>query len=275
MSCDLAIIGLLVGFLIGLTGIGGGMILTPLLVYLGIRPTLAVGTDLVYGSLTKIVGAFQHYRLGHVDGRWVVFLSLGSIPGSLVGVLAIDQVRRVYGSADAFLLYPLGLVCVVSSLAIMAAEILPWLRLRIPVHRPMVTNAVAPGDGTFPIHGWLKAFMIITLVTVMGFVVGLTSVGSGSLFALALLLFSRLQPREVVGTGVAHAAILVTAAGLAHASIGTVDFRLAANLLAGSLPGVVAGSRAASIVPHRPLKLGVALLIFLGGLRLVQPWPLK
>ena len=249
------IAGLVVGFLIGLTGVGGGTLLTPILVLLSVPPTIAVGTDLFYGSLTKMAGSYQHWRKGSIHWNWVRYLSYGSVPSAVLATYVIRFVKLHFGSAEAFVKTGLGIVLVLAALATLLNE----LYGKRQTHRND-SEAIAPSR---------FKFRIILLGAVIGFLVGLTSVGSGSLIAVALLLFSRMSYTTIVGTDIAHALLLVTAAAVAHWQIGTVNIPLAANLLIGSLPGVVLGSKLAYYTPGRPLRFAVALLILAGGLKMV------
>jgi uncharacterized membrane protein YfcA len=248
--------GMIVGFLVGLTGVGGGTLLTPLLIFLGIPPTTAVGSDLLYGSITKMVGAYQHSKRGSIHWDWVRYMAAGSVPASLAAVYLLHLVRSHYGSADEMVRLSLGVVLVVAALLTLGNE--AYARYR---------RQVAPSE---PVDPRAHAGKIVLLGAVVGFMVGLTSLGSGAIVAVALMGLSRLSATRVVGTDIAHALVLVSAAALAHWQLGTVNFVLAANLLVGSLPGVVLGSRLAYYTPARPLKLGMALLVLAGALKMVR-----
>ncbi|MBI2816093.1 MAG: sulfite exporter TauE/SafE family protein [Acidobacteria bacterium] len=247
------IAGLVVGFLIGLTGVGGGVLLTPVLILLSVPPTIAVGTDLFYGSLTKMVGSYQHWKQGSINWKWVLYMAIGSVPSAVVAAYLIHFVSVHYGSADKMVRTGLGVVLVFAAIASLVNEI----------YRKRAASFQSEVD---PSHHKVK---VILLGVVVGFLVGLTSVGSGSLIAMALIMFSRLRSTTIVGTDIAHALLLVTAAALAHWQIGTVNVPLAANLLIGSLPGVVIGSRLAYRTPGRPLRYAVALLVLAGGLKML------
>jgi uncharacterized membrane protein YfcA len=222
--------GLGVGVLIGLTGIGGGSLMTPLLIIVaGIKPTVAIGTDLAYGAVTKTLGGWRVWRDGQVDLTLSKWLAVGSVPGSVGGVVVLNALHRAYGdSFDETLLYCVaGALLVVSIAILFRALLLPESALR---ERPSV-----------PLSGATKA-LAAGIGLVLGFILGLTSVGSGALIGLALILVFRLTPHRVVGTDVFHAAILLWVAGLAHWFSGNVDFSLMLNILVGSLPGVYVGT---------------------------------
>ncbi len=256
MSIELAAAGLIVGVLIGATGIGGGVIMAPILLFLGIEPTIVVGSDLFYGFITKIVGTAQHYRQGSVDIRWVKTLGAGSVLGALSGIFLIHQLFNHYGidSTNLFIRRALGTVLVFTSVLMVTGETLSQKlkdRLsRLQIDDPQKNRAV-----------------VSTFGAIIGLIVGITSIGSGSVIALFLLLLSGMKPKDVVGTDIAHAVLLTGVAALGHMGIHTVDFRLALNLLMGSLPGVMMGSYLTALVPSKPLKLAIASLIIISGLK--------
>jgi uncharacterized protein len=242
--------GLGVGVLIGLTGIGGGSLMTPLLVlFAGVHPVVAIGTDLAYGAITKTLGGWRHLRKGTVDVGVSKWLAVGSVPGSLLGVLIVDRLHDAYGTGfDAKLLAGIAVALFVVAGSILArALFMPRLveRERETVELTARVRAGAAGIGF-----------------VLGLLVGGTSVGSGALIGLALILVFRLTPHRVVGTDVFHAALLLWTAGLAHWATGNVDLTLMANILIGSLPGVWIGTALISRVPAAALRpiLGCVLL---------------
>jgi hypothetical protein len=232
--------GLGVGILVGLTGIGGGSLMTPLLLLAGgVSPAVAIGTDLAYGAVTKTVGGWRHLRSGTVDLGVSKWLAVGSVPGSLAGVAAVDLV-----ATDALLVF------VAMALLIAALGILARAFMRTPRERETVEMDTRRRLGA------------VGLGVVLGFLVGLTSVGSGALIGLVLILIFRLTPHRVVGTDVFHAAILLWTAGIAHGLAGNVDYVLAATILLGSIPGVWIGTALLPRVPAAGLRpaLGCVLL---------------
>jgi len=252
----IVIAGLVVGFLIGLTGVGGGTLLTPMLVLFGVPPTVAVGTDLFYGSLTKLAGTYQHWRQGSIHWKWVLYLATGSVPCAVLATFLIHAVNVRYGSADTMVRIGLGGVLILASFSTLIND---WYRKR---------NARTNRLALFDVEA--HRGKVILVGAVVGFLVGLTSVGSGALIAVVLLMVAQLPATAVVGTDIAHALLLVTAGAIAHWQIGTVNVPLALNLLIGSFPGVVLGSRMAYYTPARPLRFGVALLVLAGGLKMVH-----
>jgi hypothetical protein len=232
-----------VGILIGLTGIGGGSLMTPLLILvIGVQPVVAIGTDLAYGAITKTVGGWRHLRSGTVDlgvSKWMAF---GSVPGALAGVFLLERLNLDVTVVLALVAVALMVV----SLAVLARAVF----VRAPQER-----------ATVPLTARSKA-TAVSIGLVLGLVLGLTSVGSGALIGPALILLFRLTPRRVVGTDVFHAAILLWAAGLAHWIGGNVDFALMGTILLGSVPGVWIGAALVDRVPVGFLRpaLGCVLL---------------
>jgi uncharacterized membrane protein YfcA len=257
MDLATALIGLLVGFLVGLTGVGGAALLTPILILIGISPTIAVGTDLFYNAITKLFGGFQHWRQQTVHWKLVAYLGAGSIPGAVAAVGLLKLFDEFFHNQEHIIRSALGIMLVV-----VAASIL----LRIFAQKK---------DADKKENKWHdktleeKRALTIGIGFVLGFVVGLTSVGSGSLFAIALIYLFRMKSSEVVGTDIVHAFFLVSVAGALHAGMGNVNYGLAFNLLIGSIPGVLAGSALSAKVPAKPLRAVIATLILLSGIKLI------
>lgn len=244
------VFGFGVGILVGLTGIGGGSLMTPLLViFAGVQPVVAIGTDLAYGAVTKTVGGWRHWRKGTVDFGVSAWLAVGSLPGSLVGVYAVNRLHDAHGKSfdDTLLLIVAGALLVVAFSVLLRALFLPKLvaRERHQVELTRRVKAKAAGIGL-----------------VLGAILGLTSVGSGALIGLALILVFHLTPHRVVGTDVFHAAVLLWVAGSAHFLSGNVDFALMGTILLGSIPGVWIGTGLITKVPSNGLRpaLGCVLL---------------
>ena len=242
------VFGLAVGVLVGLTGIGAGALLTPLLILVvGVKPVVAIGTDLFYGAVTKTVGGWRHLRQGTVDLGVSGWMAMGSVPGSLLGVLALTALQAGYG--DAFESVLLGFVA--AALLVVSLAILG----RAVFMRVFSEHEVAE------LTPRLRATAVVIGLT-LGALIGLTSVGSGALIGLALILVFRLTPHRVVGTDVFHAALLLWTAALAHLASGNVDLALAGTLLLGSIPGVWLGTALLPLVPAAGLRpaLGCVLL---------------
>jgi uncharacterized membrane protein YfcA len=246
----IVVFGLGVGILIGLTGVGGGSLMTPLLLITGgYSPVVAIGTDLAYGAITKTVGGWRHLNAGHVDLRLSWFLAAGSVPGSILGVITVNWLNAEYG--EDFEPYLLGAVAV----ALMFASAAILYRA---LFRP---GLVAKERDSALLQRRISKVGTIAIGATLGFVLGLTSVGSGALIGLVLILLYKLTPRRVVGTDVFHAAVLLWTAGLAHFVSGNVDLGLMATILIGSLPGVWIGTALVPYVPVVGLRytLGIVL----------------
>lgn len=249
--------GLGVGVLIGLTGIGGGSLMTPLLIlFAGVPPVVAIGTDLAYGAVTKTLGGWRHLRKGTVDLGVSKWLAVGSVPGSLFGVFLVAKLHSRYGDR-----FETGLLVVVASvlLVVSLAVLFRALFMRKAVERELETVALTRR----------RKLTAAGIGAVLGVVLGLTSVGSGALIGLALIMVFHLTPHRVVGTDVFHAAILLWTAGIAHWVGGNVDLVLMGNILIGSLPGVWIGTNLITRVPAAGLRpalgcvlLGAALGVF-------------
>jgi len=254
MNFPLLLMSFAVGILIGITSMGGAALMAPFLILvLGVRPVTAVGTDLAYGAITKMVGAWVHLRQGTVDLAVVRKLALGSVPGGLMGSLAVILLPRFTQHAEHYVRSAIGVL-----LMTVAAILLARMRVRFP------EKTAAPGSGNFlyergtVVWGW-----------VVGFCVGATSVGSGSLLAPFLMLLYPSKTAKVVGTDVFHAAILVSVTGLVHGVSGGVEWNLVPVLLAGSIPGVLLGSRLAPLVPAQPLRAGLAAVLLWTGFQMI------
>lgn len=252
MDLRVSVVGLGVGLLVGLTGMGGGAVMTPVLILLGwARPTVAVGTDLLWGTLTKAVGAFVHYRQGTVDFKIVRRLALGSIPGALAGLVLLAYLRnRGEDAMDRLVVRMLGvaLMCVALSLFVRSLR----------GSRPRGAR-----EGV----GLQSAWWVTSLIgAVIGLLVSITSVGSGSLIVAGLVFIYRTTPlRRIVGSDIVHALMLVGVSALGHLGMGSVNVPLLGKLLIGSIPGVWLGSKLGAAFPENVLRpVLAATLLFLG-----------
>jgi uncharacterized protein len=253
----LIVFGFGVGILVGTTGMGGGSLMTPLLILLfGINPVVAVGTDLAYAAVTKTVGGWRHFRSGTVHMRLALWLAVGSCPAALAGVWVLDRLRDAFGDDfDTFML-----VSIAAALLLVGGLIL-WRALAGSAHLERERE-------DFRIETRHKV-AAVGLGAFVGFVLGITSAGSGTLISIGLIMGFRLTPRRVVGTDVAHAAVLLWVAALAHLVSGNIDFGLAGTILVGSLPGVWIGSALAVRLPERGLRPALGIVLLASGLALV------
>jgi len=257
MTWQFTLTGLLIGGLVGLTGMGGGSLLTPILVILfGFQPTYAVGTDILHGAIFKSFGAVRHRRLGTVHARLVFWMFLGSGPLSLLGVSLATWLKHHYGDG----------VQSVEAYAIGAALILGGLGL---VAKTLVKIGVQPDDAPFLLTR-RDRWVAFAIGAVFGFVVGLTSVGSGTFFGLVMVLVYPLTVAKIVGTDIFHAAALLWVAGIGHLVAGNVDLHAMAWLLLGSIPGVLLTSQLTLRLPGEALRLGLATVLILSGVKLVD-----
>lgn len=249
-------IGFVTGILIGLTGTGGGVLLTPLLLVLTPYPAVVlIGTDIVNGAFTKLVGVFEHRRLGQVRWRLATFLIAGTVPGTIGGILLLHSLkaRLAEGELDHLLRLVLGitLFCV--------AFLLPLVRLgKI---KPPKTWVDTPGPGS-----QVKLVLVGALV---GFLVALTSIGSGSLLMVFLLLLTPYPLGELVGTDILYGLATMALAGSMHVGMGHFNSGLFLRVVVGSLPGVVLGSRLTRIIPERYFSWLFTVLYFSLGTRLL------
>jgi uncharacterized protein len=248
--------GLVTGLLVGMTGMGGGALMTPILIFLfNFNPAAAIGTDILHGAIFKSFGGVRHRRLGTVRARLAAWMLLGSAPASLLGVWFATYLTDRYGdSVDSVQGQVLGYTLLFGAVAFVAKAL---------THR----GGSASSLGRLTRRDRIVA---VCIGVVGGFIVGLTSVGSGTLFALAMLLAYPLAAKYVVGTDIAHAAALLWVAGLGHLIAGNVDLPAIAWLLVGSIPGVLIGSQISVGLPETALRLALASALALSGLKLLD-----
>jgi uncharacterized membrane protein YfcA len=243
--------GLLVGVLVGMTGMGGGSLMTPLLILLfGFDAKVAVGTDILHGAIFKSFGAARHRMLGTVHARLGLWMLIGSAPMSLVGV----EVASSVGDSNMSTLQKLvGIALVVGGSGFL-----------------LKTFVKGKGDNSPFLLGTRDKTIAIVIGAFGGFVVGLTSVGSGTFFGLAMLFVYPLTAQKIVGTDMFHAAVLLWVAGTSHLLHGDVDGHAIAWLLVGSIPGVLIGSNLSVRVPERGLRLAFGVVLVLSGIKVAD-----
>jgi uncharacterized protein len=254
-----SLLGMLVGLLIGLTGMGGGAMMTPLLLWTGwAAPTVAVGTDLVWNALTKTIGAAVHYRHNNVNLKLVWKLATGSVPGALLGLYLLNILKKSAGVdyVDHLIVRLLGGTLIVVAVAIIFKGYIKTLLPAVGARSATEEN----------LRGWY----VPLLGFAVGVVVSFTSVGSGSLIVTTLLLmFPGEQLKRLVGSDVFHGVLIVGVAALGHWRLGDVNLPLVTGLLLGSMPGVWLGSLVATRIPEGALRPAVATLLFVTGVKLV------
>jgi uncharacterized membrane protein YfcA len=253
---ELALTGLLTGLLVGMTGMGGGSLMTPILVFLfGIPPATAIGTDIAHGAAFKTVGAVQHRRMGNVRARLAGWMLIGSAPTSLLGVWLASELTDRYGDGvEDVMAQVLGAALLFGCVGLVAKSL---------VH----TTVTGDGDWDLTNRDRVAAMLIGILG---GFIVGLTSVGSGVFFGLTLLVIFPLRAHKVVGTDIFHAAALLYVAGIGHWLAGNVDFSILGWLLLGSIPGVLVGGRLTLSIPETVLRFALAGVLGLAGIKLLD-----
>jgi uncharacterized protein len=257
VTWQLTLTGLFIGLLVGVTGMGGGSLMTPILIlFFGFKPTLAVGTDILHGAVFKSFGAVQHRRLGTVHARMTFWMFLGSGPMSLLGVQTAEWLQGRYGDG----------VESTSAKVIGAALVLGGLGF---LAKTFVNRGVQPDDAPFLLRNRDRVIAFV-LGAVGGYIVGLTSVGSGTFFALVMLLVFPLTAAKIVGTDIFHAAALLWVAGFAHLLHGNVDLGAMGWLLLGSVPGILVGSRLTVRLPERSLRVALATVLLASGVRLLE-----
>lgn len=248
--------GFIVGLLVGLTGVGGGSLMTPILLIFFNQPAaVAVGTDLLYAAITKSAGIFAHGKLGNIDWRIVGLLAFGSVPSSIITTLYLSEMDISSVSAVNAIKFWLGVALMLTSLSVIFRNQLA----RLSKSGHWVNPAYAP------------AFTML-LGIILGFLVTLTSVGAGALGVTALLiLYPKTAIARIIGTDVAHAVPLTLVAGLGHVSLGTVDYSLLGTLLIGSIPGIWIGSHLSAKVAEHWIRLLLALVLVYVGQKLAFP----
>jgi uncharacterized protein len=257
MDPAIIIFGFGIGVLVGMTGMGGASLMTPLLILVfGVNPVTAIGTDILYAALTKTVGGVQHLRAKTVHLGLAFWMAVGSIPAAIGGVVVIEALKSSVGEdeLEGIIFGILGATLLVVGLATMLRTVfLPDVikeRYAMHLYRRHIIAAVATGVTT-------------------GFVIGLTSAGSGTLIAIILIAVFRLTPQRVVGTDIFHAAVLLWAAGAAHFIGGNVDLELAGNILIGSIPGVLVGGRMAVRSGKNLLRSLLSIVLVASGVALI------
>ena len=244
-----------VGLVVGLTGVGGGSLMTPLLVLLfGVHPATAVGTDLLYAAVTKSCGTAVHHIGGSVDWKLLGLLAAGSLPAALLTLLVLHDFEAAGAASAGVISHVLGIALLLTAASLIFRHTLMAFAADLALYRyPRVQSAVT-----------------VLLGIVLGILVSVSSVGAGAIGVSVLLVLRPSLPiARIVGTDIAHAVPLTLVAGLGHLAIGTVDLAVLGSLLLGSLPGIALGSLLAPRVPERGLRLLLALVLAAVGGRLV------
>jgi uncharacterized protein len=256
MTWQFTLTGLVLGLIVGLTGVGGGSLMTPILIILfGFKPTYAVGTDIFHGAIFKTFGAIRHRRLSTVHGHLALWLFAGSGPLAIVGVVVSWVLRNQISNAQTILGYAIGAALIGGGSGFLA--------------KSLVKRGVQPSDAPFIMSRRDKVLAVAT-GAVFGFIVGLTSVGSGTYFGLMMVLVDPLTMPRSVGTDIFHAAALLWVAGIGHLIIGDVDLHATAWLLLGSVPGILISSRYTLTLPDLTIRGGLGGILIISGLKLLN-----
>jgi len=266
-SIAILFFGFGIGVLVGMTGMGGGALMTPLLILLfGIQPTTAIGTDILYAAITKTVGGWRHFKMKTVNLGLVLWLSIGSVPAAVFGVQLVAWLQGKLGEdkLDSLVYAVLG-----GTLLMVGV---------ITLTRALILARTLNERDDFKIELRHKV-AAVTIGATTGFVIGVTSAGSGTVIAVLLIAVFRLTPKHVVGTDVFHAAIVLWAAGIAHFGHGNVDLGLVGNILLGSVPGVIVGTALMGRVNQDSIRIALGIVLILSGFFTVQKgdplvWPI-
>jgi len=253
----LIVAGLTVGFVVGLTGVGGGSLMTPILLWFGIPPTTAVGTDLLYAAFTKMGGVYVHHKKKNIDWSITGWLSLGSVPAALLTLWILHSIKTDITALNAIIKYSLGWALLLTSIAVLFKKKL------------LILSQKHSGD-KFHSESKTQNLLTVAIGVLLGATVTLTSIGAGALGTVTLFfLYPLLATPRLVGTEIAHAVPLTLVAGLGHATMGNLDLGLLSQLLIGSLPGIFLGSMLSGKVPDLFLRNAIAGMLFFVGYKLV------
>jgi uncharacterized protein len=251
-----ALAGLFVGFVVGLTGVGGGSLMTPILLAFGISPANAVGTDLLYAAVTKMGGVHVHHKKRNIDWRITCVLACGSVPAALVTLWMLNASSLDTDTVNAVIKKSLGWAMLLTAVAIIFKQKILDYSHRNDVWITRMSRREQE-----------VATFVVGLF--LGAIVTITSIGAGALGTVVLFLLYPLLPTvKLVGTEIAHAVPLTLAAGIGHASFGNVDWNLLLNLLIGSLPGIYIGSHLAHRAADKYLRPALAIMLFFVGFKL-------
>ncbi|WP_283148365.1 sulfite exporter TauE/SafE family protein [Silvimonas soli] len=256
MGVGFVVSGLIVGFIVGVTGVGGGSLMTPILLFFGISPATAVGTDLLYASITKAGGVWVHHKHRNIDWKVTGLLAAGSVPASMLTLWALHSLKADTAAINGLIKHTLGIALLLTAAAILT--------------KPLIQKLSANPAGFLKVDSGQHLAATVTTGVVLGVIVTLSSIGAGALGTVALFLLYPLIPTSrLVGTEIAHAVPLTMIAGLGHAGLGNLDWSVLSFLLMGSLPGIYIGSHLSGRLPDRFLRPLLALMLALVGSKLV------
>ena len=278
MDFRFSLVGLLIGVLVGLTGMGGGSLLAPILILIfRVPPVWAVGTDVAYSTVTKALGSLVHIRQKHVNFKIALWLACGSVPATLLSVLLVQYIRKHYASLiNGVILHAIGFTLILVAVLLVVK---PVLMRRLEKRRleaqkqAALANESGEPSSVPTVNRWEKRYRPLVTALIgafVGFLVGLTSVGSGTLIIVSLaFLFPRLTAKELVGTDIFQAFMLLAAGSIAYFTAGTINFHIAGLLLIGSLPGVFIGSKLSKYIPEPYMRPVLATVLVISGWKLI------
>jgi uncharacterized protein len=257
--------GLAVGILVGLTGMGAGSLMTPILITVfGIPPTTAVGSDLIYAAPTKVFGAARHHQLKNVNKELGLWMGAGSVPAAILGVFTLYEILpRIGLDVNSVLLNLIGTILLLVGITVAVRTFITiprlWDASKLPTDGPLTRQ---------------HKILALCIGVVFGFILGLTSVGSGVFFGIALVTLFPLAARRVVGTDLFHAMLVTIAAGVATVAFGTPNYSVVGSILIGSIPGILIGSHFTNKAPDRALRGIIAVVLAASGLKTLDAAPI-
>ncbi len=275
MDYRISIVGLFIGFLVGLTGMGGGSLLAPIMILLfRIPPVWAVGTDIAYSTVTKALGSVVHIRQKNVNFKVALWLACGSVPATFLSVSLVQYIRKHYGAVvNGIILHTLGFTLLLVAVLLVLKPLIMRRLEQKRVETQKQASLRGKVDLTKQSNHWEKRYRPIVTALVgafVGFLVGLTSVGSGTLIIVSMaFLFPRLTAKELVGTDIFQAFMLLASGAIAYLSAGTINWPIVGMLLIGSLPGVFLGSKLSKFIPDRYMRPVLATVLVVSGLKLI------
>lgn len=275
MDYRISLVGLLIGFLVGLTGMGGGSLLAPIMIlFFRIPPVWAVGTDIAYSTVTKALGSVVHFRQKNVNYKVALWLACGSVPATLLSVGLVQYIHKHYGAVvNGVILHALGFTLVlVAVMLVLKPFIMRYFdqkRLETQKQEALIGEVRSTSRSKLW-EKWYRPVVTALVGAVVGFLVGLTSVGSGTLIIVSLaFLFPKLTSKELVGTDIFQAFMLLASGAIAYIIGGTINWPIVGLLLIGSLPGVYLGSKSSKFIPERFMRPMLATVLAVSGLKLI------
>lgn len=275
MDYRFSLVGLLIGFLIGLTGMGGGSLLAPILILIfRVPPVWAVASDITYSSVTKALGTLVHVRQRQVNFRVALWLACGSVPATIASIFLVQYVRHHYGNlVNGFIIHAIGgVLLLVAVLLLIKPRLMQMIDRRNQERQKQIALAEDKGEQaeeSSESRSW-RPLATMLVGAVVGFLVGLTSVGSGTLIIVSIaFLYPRLAPKELVGTDIFQAFLMLLAGSLAYLGSGSINWTIVLLLLIGSLPGVFLGSRLSKYIPNRYMSPVLAVVLAVSGWKLL------